>query len=176
MSHAPFPDYPPPGSLTSNLRYLQQAPQEPKTLNAQTIKIGPTMKTFVILGNNGEPYLTRHVLEERADGSRTYLHIIHQSDARIPHDHPWPFRSYIVSGSYIEHTPQGQQLFKAGDWNIKEAEDQHFLEIVEGPVITVLYRGAGGRNWGFYTEEGWVAHEEYLDKLYGSGNWLREHE
>ena len=47
----------------------------------------------------------------------------------------------------------------------------HRLELHEGPVWSLVFMGRKVREWGFQTEDGWVHHEDYLDKVYGKGNW-----
>lgn len=138
------------------------------------------MRKFVIPGEDGEPYLTRYVLAEKPDGSKVYLHFIHQSDSdRDYHDHPWPWRSCIVSGAYREHAPGlPPRIYGPGDWNDKpDPAALHRLEVVAGPVITVVYRGPRVRRWGFRTPPApWIDHEDYLDAKYGKGNWAKEYE
>ena len=51
--------------------------------------------------------------------------------------------------------------FKPGDVNKKSAADLHRLELVDGPVVTLVRRGPIIRNWGFLTRDGWVSHDTY---------------
>jgi len=145
-------------------------------------------KKIVIKDKDGNPYITRHVLAEFPDGSKIYHHMIHQSDDdKEFHDHPWSFKSYIISGSYIEHEPihhfinsrswelgeSTTKIYKSGDWNIRmDPTKPHRVEMLESPIITIVYRGPTVRDWGFLKQNGkWVSHFEYLDEKFGVGNW-----
>lgn len=130
--------------------------------------------------------------EDEPKGGRTYLHIIYESDGdRDPHDHPFDFTSTIIWGSYreaayvracrkcaqesvfdIQHCPWCEiklaakplaiRDYKAGDKNIKRAHELHKLEIIQGPVVTLIERGPKLRNWGFQMNDGWRGHESYI--------------
>lgn len=139
------------------------------------------MRKRVIDDPSGDPYLTRWVIEEFADGSAIYLHRLHRSDGdREYHDHTFDFMSFIVSGSYIEQRPGKPSVqFRSGDWNVAKAEQLHRLEKASAEdVITVVFRGPKIRdNWGFQAEGGpWVPHAVYLDEKFGPGKWLTEYE
>lgn len=70
------------------------------------------------------PLLTRYYIKggPNPDGGwegqkRTfhiYLHHLHRSDHRIPHDHPWDFWSFILKGSYTEWSPMDVHFYKSG--------------------------------------------------------------
>jgi hypothetical protein len=148
-------------------------------LGDQTFKGTSRMRKFVITDPSGSPYLTRYVVEEFPDGSGIYLHFIHRSDSdREFHDHPWDFRSFIVRGGYIEHTPEGSREFYPGSWNVRQAEQLHRLELFcPEDTITILFRGPKRREWGFKAIGGeWTHNEAYLDAKFGKGNWNKEYE
>lgn len=52
--------------------------------------------------------------------------------------------------------------FGPGDVNEKKAAELHRLQIIKGPVVTLVTRGPQVREWGFQTDEGWVHHAPYL--------------
>lgn len=54
------------------------------------------------------------------------------------------------------------QVFKQGDVNVKKAAQLHKLEVIQGPVVTLVRRGPKVRKWGFQTDQGWVHHEPYI--------------
>ncbi len=150
-------------------------------LTARTIGGKPRGRGFTITDPRGDPYLTRTVVEEFADGGAIYLQRIHRSDGdREFHDHPSDFRTFIVSGRYIEHRPEGEPVeFRAGDWNMGKAEKLHRLELPDGPVLTIVYRGPKRREWGFRAaapDAPWVHHVQYLDAKFGVGGWTKEYE
>lgn len=138
----------------------------------------PPMRKFIITDGEGRPYLTRYVVNEAEDGSKVYLHFIHQSDDdRDFHDHPWDWHSEILQGSYKEYRPESSTIFRPGDVNVKVAEQLHRLEVLEGPVITMVFRGPKRREWGFQTPgKPWVHHETYLNEKFGRGKWSKEYE
>lgn len=89
-------------------------------------------------------------------------HILRSDDDRDFHDHPMDFISLILSGGYIEHTPDGdQRRYLPGDLNRRKAEDLHRLELPDGPVWTFVLAKPFRRVWGFTTEDGWIAADEY---------------
>lgn len=159
------------------------------------LELAPLRK-FIIEGLDKDglgktPYLTRHHLLENPDGSQILLHQIHRSDEdREFHDHPWAFRSFIVSGAYVEHTPvflselgysgaaarawapgaSHQRVYRAGDWNVRmNPAEVHRVDVIEHPCITVVYRGPRVRDWGFLMQDGrWVPHRKYLEEKFGA--------
>lgn len=155
----------------------------------RTLELGepPPLGKFEISLADGRPYLTRHDLLYLPDGGHVLLHQIHASDdSREFHDHPWAFRSYIVSGAYVEHTPvfldgdgstsrawfgnvSHQKTYRAGDWSLRpDPAAVHRVEVIEHPCITVVYRGPRMREWGFLLEDGtWVRNQDYLDRKFG---------
>lgn len=92
------------------------------------------------------------------------LHCILRGDDRAAlHDHPMDFKSLILRGGYIEHTPdRPPRRFLPGDVVVKRAEDLHALELIDGPAWTLVLAGPLRREWGFMTpDEGWIPASEY---------------
>ncbi len=60
-------------------------------------------RVFLITGGeeNKTVYLVRYILFKSKYGC-IYIHRFMRSDADCPHDHPWNFFTYIVSGGYTE--------------------------------------------------------------------------
>jgi hypothetical protein len=115
---------------------------------------------------------------------------------RDPHDHPFDFESTIVWGSYREWAyvrtctrcgratrqdttkcfecgnvklkamADNSTMFDAGDLNDKKAHDLHKLDVIQGPVVTLVRRGPKKREWGFQTDDGWEHHESYIRRLF----------
>jgi hypothetical protein len=114
----------------------------------------------------GQPYLRRHFLlgsNGRAPGSTSRFHEILRSDSADLHDHPWDFVTVILSGRYIESTPEGEQQFGPGSVLIRKAEQMHRLTLPDGPVWTYITVGPVRRRWGFSTDDGWVHWSDYLE-------------
>jgi hypothetical protein len=52
----------------------------------------------------------------KSEHHNCYLHRVTGSDDdRAMHDHPWVNASFIISGSYIEHTPVGEYIRSPGE-------------------------------------------------------------
>jgi len=106
-------------------------------------------------------YMHRWVL--RTPWFQLRLHHILRSDkGRDPHDHPFDFRSFLLSGPYTEHTPQGVKVWPRFSFIKKKAEDLHFLELHDGPVWTLVFATRERRVWGFQTPDRWVPWHEYF--------------
>jgi len=133
-------------------------------------------KIFVITGSSidGEPkpYLVRYLLINNRFFS-IYIHRFLRSDHDGPHDHPFPFLSYIVDGGYTER----QYLYKTkiietyfnvkdrrrepGSLAFKSATDIHkvildkefTIEEKEQAPLSVCFIGPRIREWGFWDGE-----------------------
>lgn len=105
------------------------------------------------------------------------IHRILRSDSDdCFHDHPWASMSIILRGGYWEVMPvsQAQDAWidywcfrriwrKPGAVVLRRATDRHLLVLPMGSEcwsLFVMFRKA--RGWGFYTQEGFVPHKEYL--------------
>ncbi|HET6154348.1 MAG TPA: hypothetical protein VFE15_15495 [Marmoricola sp.] len=120
-----------------------------------------------LVEQQGEPYMHRHFLlgeDSMTGGSSARYHQIVQSDRADMHDHPWDFMSVILSGSYVETTPDGEQEHGPGSVLIRTAEQLHRLTLPNRqPVWTLVVLGPPRRRWGYATERGWVDWRTYLD-------------
>jgi len=90
-----------------------------------------------------------------------YHEILHSDPGRALHDHPWNFTSTILDGAYLEITPDGERLYRAGAVIYRKATDLHRLEVIEGPVWTHVTTSRVLRQWGFATDDGWVPYDRY---------------
>jgi hypothetical protein len=100
------------------------------------------MVRFFVWGSRGE---------DGGEGRAIRLHIIKGSDsARVFHNHPYAFRSFLLKGAYIEHTPDNIRRYSAGQINSKSLEDWHRLEI-EKPVWSLVFTGNRRQDWGFWS-------------------------
>ncbi|MFD1104605.1 hypothetical protein [Sphingobium olei] len=113
----------------------------------------------------GENYMRRWWVIPRNKFCNVYLHDIRQSDDdRAMHDHPWANTSFIITGSYIEHTPDGVFTRSAGDVVERGAEALHRLEVIPGQrVISLFMTGPAVREWGFACPKGWVHWTDFVD-------------
>lgn len=113
----------------------------------------------------GENYLRRWWVVPRNPLCNVYLHEINKSDDdRAFHDHPWDNRTLILHGGYIEHTPAGSIVRKAGDVIDRTAESLHRLEVIPGQrAITLFMTGPAVREWGFACPQGWVHWRDFTN-------------
>jgi len=111
----------------------------------------------------GDSYLLRWWVIPRNELYNLYLHDIRKSDDdRAMHDHPWENTSLVVSGGYLEHTPQGVFERKAGDIIHRKPTDLHRLEVIPGQrAITLFATGPKVRDWGFQCPKGWVSWQDF---------------
>jgi len=116
------------------------------------------------------------------------IHRIARSDIdRHLHDHPGWSLSIVLRGGYFEELPlepradlarwtdgqeQTYQVWRApGDVVYREAADRHRIVIPEGQEsLSLFVIGPTVHKWGFYTEAGKVAWEDYLGEAKDSGD------
>ena len=74
-----------------------------------------------IIGGHEDPYLLRWFLIPRNPVFNVYVHLFLRSDEdRALHDHPWAANcSILLEGQYLEHTPAGEFVRRAGDWKFR---------------------------------------------------------
>lgn len=113
---------------------------------------------------NGSLYMTRTIIMEWANGSRLMVNRFHTSDHdRDLHDHPWNFRTFILSGGYFEHTAAGARWYRPGRTLQRPAQWRHRVQLSvdengkEVPATTLVFTGPTIREWGYYTKAGWVS-------------------
>ena len=128
----------------------------------------------------GANYLRRWWVIPRNPFSNIYLHaIVSSDDDRAFHDHPWDNRSFLIFGSYIEHTPEGNFVRRAGDVIDRPAGALHWLEVVPGePAISLFMTGPKQREWGFECPQGWVHWRDFTnpDDSSQAGRGCGEHD
>jgi hypothetical protein len=105
-----------------------------------------------------------------------YFHNVIKSDAdKDPHDHPWAFISFILSGSYYETRVQkdgSRQVCLRCPGNLFSCRTNEFhrLKVVE-PTWTFVITGPRTHGlWGYLTEDGWVDHITYRKRKNGEIN------
>lgn len=123
----------------------------------------------LVIGPTEDPYLRRWFLVPRNNHCNIYLHeILKDDDDRALHDHPWDFDSIILRGSYLEHSnlcgKPWHRIFRKGDINSKLAIQAHRIQVLDGPVLTVVFTGPRTREWGFHCPNGWRHWQEFCDE------------
>jgi hypothetical protein len=124
---------------------------------------------------DGSLYMGRwKVFETRWLSAR--LHLIATPDYdRHLHDHPWPFLSLVLCGSYIEFSAANiepcflgseecalQTERRAGSFGYRRATHRHRIVTVDPGTFTLFIYGRKAQWWGFYTPAGkvhWQAYE-----------------
>lgn len=133
------------------------------------------------IGNN---YLRRWWIIPRNRFFNIYYHNMRGSDDdRALHDHMYFNFSFILKGSYIEHTANGKFHRKAGAVKFRFPWTLHRLEVpprkednshecwtlfVTGPRVRKWGFQVGPivKNWlGFRTKSGWMYFEDYIAKF-----------
>ena len=107
--------------------------------------------------------------------------ILKPDDCEAMHDHPWDFKTNILSGGYREMVPTswsysltfgGPQLGPdetmsrakiVGDEVKRYADDLHSIQSVQPNTWTLVTTKSKSRTWGFHPAgKPWVSYEEFL--------------
>ena len=129
-----------------------------------------------IIAPDGEPYIYRwHIIPRRMVGGNVYLHHQVRDDPERPlHDHPWDNQSVILAGGYEEtfqlDAPKGviqKRVVRAGDTIQRKAGEAHRLRLLPGVPCSISLFSTGPvlREWGFWTEGGWVPYFDLKEKI-----------
>jgi hypothetical protein len=97
-----------------------------------------------------EPYLLRWFLIPRNRFVNIYRHRFCKSDPSVPHDHPWHFVSFVWRGRYREIGEHRTVVRRPGSVAFRRASSRHRVELLGGPVTTVIITGPHCRPWGFW--------------------------
>lgn len=127
--------------------------------------------TMSIPCRDGIPYLFRRRLVQTPRFG-IYLHDIFEPDAdRDPHDHPWTFISIVLRGSYTERLHLYPHVYFAANyrdqtwkrWSVHKMtrETAHRITYAEPGLKTLIFTGPRKRNWGFFTDLGYVTWQAY---------------
>jgi hypothetical protein len=131
-------------------------------------------------------FMQRLDIPDAADPSRVYLRrlrvlqtpwfgllwhrlLLPDSD-RAPHDHPWPFASFVVSGKYSERLyarPEAaleewvDREWRRFSFHTIDTHVAHRITEVSPGTVTLVLTGRRAREWGFWTRKGFVAWRAY---------------
>lgn len=95
--------------------------------------------------------------------------ILTKDNDRHPHDHPWEFRSIILTGWYKEERllKSGELATitrKAGDtYTCSQREYHRITDISEEPLFTLCIIGKKQKRWGFLVDGQHIDSHAYLD-------------
>jgi hypothetical protein len=126
-----------------------------------------------IIGEKTDPYLKRWYILPRNLFFNVYLHhFLRSDDDRVLHDHPWLNCSFLIDGSYIEHTIEAGGVHKAtrriaGDLKLRRARYAHRIELDRGECWTIFITGPRIREWGFHCQKKWVSWRLFTNPLDG---------
>jgi hypothetical protein len=109
-------------------------------------------------------YLHRWCVKPRGKGENQYLHHILAPDYPVLHDHPWHFKSIILSGGYTEMTPSGPITHVAGDIYTRQATDLHYIAEVTANTWSMVFTGPTIRDWGFLHQDLWISHADFTER------------
>lgn len=128
------------------------------------------------IGGEDDPYMLRwHLIPRNKWLGNLYLHkFVRDDDDRALHDHPWPFVSIVLWGSYNEWVQVGDHLqilqtrsmFNIA-WN--HAEHRHRVVLPRRangsvrPCWTLVFTGRKSRLWGFWCAKGFVPWYDFSD-------------
>src|SRR5882724_2366940 len=100
------------------------------------------------LGLSECPYLERWVVNFRLFSIRLH-HWMASDDQRHFHDHPWWYVSFVLSGSYIDRSLDGDVPRATHSIAAYKATHRHSV-IIDRPCWTLLFTGRECRVWGFW--------------------------
>ena len=117
-----------------------------------------------IIGSVEIPYMDRWWIIPCNHWFNIYLHHFKRSDDdRALHDHPWWNVSILLSGRYIEHTPDHSYIREVGEIVGRKATATHRIELIDGPVWTLFITGPKIREWGFHCPKGWKLWKDFVN-------------
>lgn len=124
----------------------------------------------LVIGGPLLPYLMRWYVIPRNPVLNIYLHrFLRSDDDRALHDHPWVNASYLLEGSYTEHTIAAGGIHnrherRAGAIVLRGPRAAHRIELNNvGPCTTLFITGPRMRDWGFHCPAGWVHWRRFTD-------------
>jgi hypothetical protein len=118
---------------------------------------------------DNEPYLERYYifLKDRTTFPfNIFIHKFLKSDPDDLHNHPWAYFTFILRGGYWEYTKDSKVWYPPFTYRYAPANTFHRIELdsTKPPCWTLFIPGYKVQDWGFNTPEGWIQHEEYLQK------------
>jgi len=137
---------------------------------------GPYMTRFYLLG------WPARLLSKTGLTPNLYLQHFHQSDHKIPHNHPRWFLSLILRGGYLETVWRGRPVpgkvlvdkFVRLPWRLNRIPTTryHYVELLNksrGCWTLCLVGPTCGRGWGFWYGGKYVDSKTYKRRVLGLG-------
>ncbi len=104
------------------------------------------------------PYMVRWVLDLNIFSIRLHRWF-RGDDERHFHDHPWNFYGIVLFGSYIDSTPNNEELMNQFKVFYRKAEHKHTVK-TKG-CWTLILTGPEIREWGF-----WVLNKSKVNEVW----------
>ena len=124
-----------------------------RKVEVQILPTAPFKMKFITwkqpLGNSECPYAYRWLINFYFFSIRLHQWI-GSDDLRYFHDHPTWFATIVLSGSYIDISPKGEEQLNIGSFRFRPALYKHKVKILQGGCWTLLVFGKHFREWGFY--------------------------
>ena len=117
--------------------------------------------THDLVFEDEKPYLERWIVWF---GFTLRLHKFHKGDDdRAYHDHPWWFITLPLV-PYRELTPDGSStILNRFRPRYRSAKHRHIVQLIQpGPVWTLIVTGPKSKEWGFWEEDKFVHHTQWL--------------
>lgn len=111
-------------------------------------------------------YLRRWSLALPFGWSVKLHHILRPDSDRCQHDHPWGFWTLILWGGYFEEVGAEQKINHLRPWRIawRPPSFRHrILSLPRGHAWTLVLTRRRVREWGFYTNRGWMQWRLFVD-------------
>ncbi len=139
-------------------------------------------------GGHELPYMARVIWTPNTRWGQGYFHcFLRHDEDRDPHDHPFGFTTIPLNKSYVEEVfDKDTHCFKlvcVRRWRrhyrpaehchrviavLNDERDPRSMSETAFPLFTIVWRGASGRQWGFWTyrdnplTRGWVHWKDYV--------------
>jgi hypothetical protein len=132
-------------------------------------RVAQSRKPNFIIGDEDAPYLRRWWIVPRNHFFNIYLHqFLRSDDDSALHDHMYVNVSYLLEGTYVEHTiAQGgvnhEKRYFAGNLRFRLPWTAHRIE-VDQPCWSLFITGPRVRDWGFHCPKGWRHWKVFVDE------------
>lgn len=142
---------------------------EPLPLNDSSVCLwhhGPM--TCYLIGDPACPILKRWTLKFPWIKVRLH-HFYPNTRDRDTHDHPWPFLTFVLWGSYLDVRLDGRkERMRFGKVRYRSATHAHRTYAGPHGCLTLVIGPYERRVWGFFTDGKWMPWRKYMEK-YGHG-------